>query len=119
MGLQGKKHALIFGSSGVSGWALVNELLGDYPSEGIWGNVTALANRPLSKEVSQWPDDKRLNIVSGIDLLKGTQEQLELVMKSKIPDVATVTHVYYFGRYMTIYIMFLRMKLKQGLLFHI
>ena len=93
------KHALIFGSSGVSGWALVNQILHDYPRRGVWHKVTALTNRPLSREVSQWPDTDKLRIVSGIDLLKGSQEDLEAAMNSRIPDIHTVTHVYYFGVY--------------------
>lgn len=96
------KHALIFGSSGISGWAVVNELLGDYPTTGIWGRVTALTNRPLDKKVSQWPDDRRLNIVSGIDLLNGSQNELELTMKNNISDIDSITHVYYYGECRTI-----------------
>lgn len=98
-----QKHAIIFGSSGVSGWALVNELLLDYPQQGVWSKVTALTNRPLSLETSQWPADPRLAIVSGIDLLKGSQDELEQAMKTRIPDVETVTHVYYMGELKLIY----------------
>jgi nucleoside-diphosphate-sugar epimerase len=93
------KHALVFGSSGVSGWALVNELLHDYPHHGVWGRVTALTNRPLGHGMSHWPEDKRLNIVSGIDLLKGSLQDLEEVTKTKISDVDSVTHIFYYGRY--------------------
>lgn len=89
------KTALVFGASGVSGWSFVNEILSDYPSPGTWKKVHALTNRPLSQSQSQWPNDPRLNIVSGIDLLKGSQEDLEAEIKGKIPDVDEVTHVYY------------------------
>ncbi|KAI1625814.1 hypothetical protein EDD37DRAFT_692827 [Exophiala viscosa] len=89
------KVALVFGASGVSGWSFVNEILNDYPKKGVWQEVYALTNRPLSKETSCWPDDPRLSIVSGIDLLKGTQEDLEAELKEKIPHVDRVTHVYY------------------------
>lgn len=92
------KHALVFGASGVTGWAVVNELLHDYPGKDVFNRVTALTNRPLSLEVSQWPADSRLNIVSGIDILKGEQEDLEAILKSKIPDIGSVTHVYYYGK---------------------
>ncbi len=91
------KHAIIFGSSGVSGWALVNELLHDYPEKGTWSRVTALTNRPLDRKTTLWPDDPRLNLVSGVDLLAGSQEELDETMKRKIPEVHTVTHVYYYG----------------------
>lgn len=89
------KSALIFGASGVTGWAFVNEILNDYPKKGTWTKVHALTNRPLSLEDSKWPKDSRLNIVSGIDLLKGSQEELEKTMKEKIEGVEEVTHVYY------------------------
>lgn len=91
------KHALVFGASGVSGWAAINELLHGYPDNTRWDKVTALTNRPLSIEVSQWPNKDNLQIVSGIDLLKGSIEELMGVMKEKIPDVENVTHVFYYG----------------------
>ena len=91
------KSALVFGASGVTGWAFVNEILHDYPEKGVWKNVYALTNRPLSQEYSFWPNDPRLNIVSGIDLLRGTQEDLEKEMKEKINGIEEVTHVYYLG----------------------
>jgi len=89
------KSALVFGASGVTGWSFINELLNDYPKTGVWKRVHALTNRPLSQEQSQWPNDPRLNIVSGIDLLKGSQDELEATLKEKIPDIGEVTHVYF------------------------
>jgi len=89
------KSALIFGASGVSGWAFVNEMLNDYPKKGVWGKVHALTNRPLKQGDSLWPNDPRLNIVSGIDLLQGSQEELEQTLKDRIEDVNKVTHVFY------------------------
>ncbi len=91
-------HALIFGASGISGWAVTNALLSDYPSPDAFSKVTALTNRPLSKEQAQWPESSKLQLVSGIDLLtsKG-QEGLEEEMKSKIADISTVSHVYFFS----------------------
>jgi hypothetical protein len=91
-----EKSALIFGASGVTGWAFVNELLHDYPKKGIWTKVHALTNRPLKQSDSLWPQDERLNIVSGIDLLKGSQEDLQNVLK-QIEGIEKVTHVYYLG----------------------
>ncbi|KAH8651832.1 hypothetical protein BGZ60DRAFT_436413 [Tricladium varicosporioides] len=88
------KSALIFGASGVTGWAFVNEILNDYPKKGIWGKVHALTNRPLKQSDSLWTNDPRLNIVSGIDLLKGTQENLEAAL-GVIEGIKEVTHVYY------------------------
>lgn len=92
-----KNHALVFGASGVSGWAFVNELLNDYPEKGVWDSVTALTNRPLSHEKSQWPQDERLSIVSGIDILAGSQEDLENSIRAKVPSHDKITHVFYVG----------------------
>jgi hypothetical protein len=90
------KSALIFGASGVTGWAFVNEILNGYPQKGTWKRVHALTNRPLKQSDSLWPNDSRLNIVSGIDLLKGSQDDLDGSL-SKIEGIQEVTHVYYLG----------------------
>lgn len=73
-------------------------MLHDYPEKGIWAKVHALTNRPLTQEASLWPADPRLNIVSGIDLLAGTQDDLENTIRSKVTEIEKVTHVYYLGR---------------------
>lgn len=91
------KIALVFGASGVTGWSLVNEILADHPRKGIWDKVHALTNRPLSLKDSHWPNDPRLNIVSGIDLLTGSQEDLEKELTTKVEGIEKVTHVYYLG----------------------
>jgi len=95
------KSALIFGASGVTGWAFVNEILNDYPKKGIWKNVHALTNRPLKREDSEWPSDPRLEIVSGIDLLKGGQSDLERDLETGIEGLSEVTHVYYLGMFLS------------------
>lgn len=99
MGSIGKQNrcALVFGASGVSGWAFVNELLHDYPEKGSWAQVHALVNRPLKREDALWPDDSRLHIVSGVDILKATQEELERILEDKVQGIERVTHVYYLG----------------------
>lgn len=89
------KSALVFGASGVTGWSFINEILTDYPKPNIWKRAHALTNRPLYQEQSQWPDDIRLDIVSGIDLLANSQQSLEQELIQKIPDIGKVTHVYY------------------------
>lgn len=89
------KSALVFGASGVTGWSFINELLHDYPKPNTWKKVYALTNRPLTISQSQWPDDSRLDIVSGIDLLQGSQEELEKEIKHNIKGIEEVTHVYY------------------------
>ena len=74
----------------------MNEILHDYPKKGVWSKVHALTNRPLKQSDSLWPKDERLNIVSGKDLLKGSQEDLESALKG-IEGIEKVTHVYYLG----------------------
>lgn len=91
------KVALVFGASGVSGWAFVNEALNDYPRKGVWKGVLALTNRPLSVEASRWPRDDRLSITSGINLLEGSQEEVEAGL-GKISGISEVTHMIYLGR---------------------
>ncbi|KAE8867373.1 hypothetical protein PTNB73_05467 [Pyrenophora teres f. teres] len=91
------KSALVFGASGVTGWSFINEILSDYPAKKVWKRAHALSNRPLSLSQSQWPEDPRLNMVSGIDLLGYDQETVEKEMQQKIPDISEVTHVYYFA----------------------
>ncbi|KAI0013577.1 hypothetical protein F4779DRAFT_342965 [Xylariaceae sp. FL0662B] len=94
-------HALVFGASGILGWAVVNQILENYPKQGVFSKVTALANRPLTRETAFWPspgpDVPALHLVDGIDLTKGTPDDLKEVFKQRIPDVETVTHVYYFA----------------------
>jgi nucleoside-diphosphate-sugar epimerase len=92
------KTALVFGASGVTGWAFVNELLNDYPAKGIWDSVYALTNRPLTAKAAMWPDDPRLHLVSGVDLLEGNQQDLESKLKSQVQGIKEVTHVYYLGQ---------------------
>lgn len=87
----------MYGASGVTGWAVVNQILDGYPATDTFTKVTALANRPLSPEAAQWPKSDKLEVVSGLDLLKGSQEELENGMKQKIADIENVTHVYFFA----------------------
>lgn len=91
-------HALVFGASGITGWAITNALINDYPHDTTFSKITALTNRPLTPEIAQWPPSKKLQVVSGLDLLteKG-QEGLEVEMKEKVKSIETVTHVYFFA----------------------
>ena len=92
-------HALIFGASGITGWAIANQILNGYPSPNAFSKVTALTNRPLKKEETLWPESNKLQLVSGIDLMNtGGQKALEQEMKSKIKDIDTVTQVFFFGQ---------------------
>jgi hypothetical protein len=94
--IQMAKSALVFGASGVSGWAFVNELLHDYPRPETFQKIHAFSNRPLSHATSQWPCSPLLYLVSGIDVLNGIQEDLETAFQ-RIEGIEDVTHVYYLG----------------------
>lgn len=91
-------HALVFGASGITGWAITNLILEGYPSPDTFASVTALTNRPLSVEAAQWPASPKLDIVSGIDILtdKG-QAGLEEELKAKVKRIGDITHVYFFA----------------------
>lgn len=92
-----ENHALVFGASGITGWAIVNQILNGYPDTSTFAKVTALTNRSLSPEAAQWPTSDKLEVISGLDLLRGSQEELEVAMRQKIADVENVTHVYFFA----------------------
>lgn len=93
----GGNHALVFGATGIQGWAVVNQILNGYPSEDAFEKVTALTNRPITEKML-WLESKKLNIVSGINLLtdKG-QEGLEKEMQERIPNMESITHMFFFG----------------------
>ncbi|KAI9896267.1 hypothetical protein N3K66_008439 [Trichothecium roseum] len=92
-------HALVFGASGITGWAVVNQIVArGYPSPETFASVTALTNRPLSPEASQWPPSPKLDVVSGVDVLNpGGQAALEEEMGRRVGRIGDVTHVYFFA----------------------
>ncbi|KAF5502419.1 Short chain dehydrogenase sirR [Colletotrichum aenigma] len=83
--------ALVFGASGISGWALMRECL-NYPSTKVFMRVIGLCKRPLAKEIARLPEDPRLEMHTGLDL---TNTELALRRLAVIADVAAVTHVYF------------------------
>ncbi|KAL2788160.1 hypothetical protein BJX66DRAFT_309448 [Aspergillus keveii] len=94
-----QNHALVFGAAGLLGWATVNQLLSGYPSAAPFTKVTAVLNRPVAKDdlhLPSGPNSPDLQIVSGIDLLQGTGEDLARQLQEKVPGVEGVTHVFYF-----------------------
>jgi nucleoside-diphosphate-sugar epimerase len=89
----GPYRALVFGASGITGWALVKEAL-EYPSRTTFDKVLGLTRRPLSTEKALLPvDDERLVLHSGLDLNAGTS-QTETLLK-QIEGIEAVTHVYF------------------------
>jgi nucleoside-diphosphate-sugar epimerase len=97
---ESNNHALVIGASGLIGWSVVNQLLQCYPAKGTFTRVTALVNRPLDLGDCFWPETTdstpALDLIPGINLLS-TDEELEATLKERVADVASITHVYYFG----------------------
>ncbi|KAK6202226.1 hypothetical protein LQW54_008938 [Pestalotiopsis sp. IQ-011] len=87
-------HALVFGASGILGWSVVDQILKNYPEEGVFRKVTALSNRPLSAENAFWPvaepGTPALQIVDGIDLTSGTIYYFAYMFH---PDFPTETQI--------------------------
>ena len=88
-------HALIFGASGISGWALLNEII-SYPTPTTFAKITGLSNRPLTLKQAYLPHDLRLNLVNGVDLTKSVEEVVQM-LKEKVEDVQTISHVFFTG----------------------
>lgn len=95
-------HAIVFGASGLIGWALVNQLLSSYPSAGTFSRVTAITNRPIVLSESHWPEPASnrpdLQLVSGFDLRHGDGATLAEKLKRTVRNVESITHIYYLGR---------------------
>ena len=89
-------RALIFGASGITGWAVAKEAL-KYPTPTTFDQVIGLTNRPLTKLEALLPEDERLQLYSGIDLSAGAS-QVEASLK-KIHGIEGVTHVYFSGEH--------------------
>lgn len=85
-------RALVFGASGITGWAVAKEAL-KYPTPTTFDQVIGLTNRPLTKLEALLPEDERLQLYSGIDLSAGAS-QVESSLK-KIHGIEGVTHVYF------------------------
>ena len=88
-------HALIFGASGISGWAILSEIT-SYPTPNSFAKITGLSNRPLTLEQAYLPQDPRLNLVNGIDLTKPVSEVVQK-LKDKVEDAHTISHVFFTG----------------------
>jgi hypothetical protein len=87
-------HALVFGASGITGWAITNSAL-SYPTSNTFSRVVGLTSRPLSPEASGFPSDARLQLYPGLDLSQGTETISEYL--KTIKNVEQITHVYFAG----------------------
>ncbi|KAL4908855.1 hypothetical protein BDW74DRAFT_73698 [Aspergillus multicolor] len=90
---ESKNVALVFGASGISGWAVTKCAL-SYPTPTTFSRVIGLTNRPLPLEKSGLPNDPRLELYSGINLRQSLDDVL-VQLQEKIPNLEEVTHVYY------------------------
>lgn len=88
------KSALVFGASGITGWAIANSAL-TYPTKETFARVVALTNRPLSREDSKFPEDSRLVLQSGVDL-SGDHDSIVRALRL-VDGISNVTHVYFTG----------------------
>lgn len=94
--VESKNVALIFGASGISGWAVTKCAL-SYPTPTTFDRVIGLTNRPLPLEKSGLPNDTRLELYHGVNLRENLDEVLSQ-LKEKVPNLEDVTHVYYLGK---------------------
>ncbi|KAL3428757.1 hypothetical protein BDV09DRAFT_203925 [Aspergillus tetrazonus] len=89
---ESKNVALIFGASGISGWAVTKWAL-EYPTT-TFARIIGLTNKPLSLEDSGLPKDPRLELYNGVNL-RGRFDDVLDQMQLKVPNIEDVTHVYY------------------------
>ncbi|KAK8867415.1 Tannase and feruloyl esterase family protein [Apiospora arundinis] len=95
-----ENHAIVFGASGLIGWAMVDQLLAPYPAPGTFASITAVANRPIDLGEAHWPEPEAgrrpdLRLVSGVDL-RGDAGALADTLRRQVPNADKITHVYYF-----------------------
>lgn len=84
-------QALVFGASGITGYPILKELL-KYPTPTTWSRIIGLTNRPLAKDIAQLPEDDRIELYSGLDLMDRNRSLLAL---QHIPGIDKTTHVFY------------------------
>ncbi|KAI0452223.1 hypothetical protein F5B21DRAFT_484540 [Xylaria acuta] len=93
------RHAIVFGASGLIGWAVVDQLLRSYPEAGTFSKITAVTNREVRFLESHWPDPGAdrpiLQLISGIDLRRGDGATLANALREAVEDIHTVTHLFY------------------------
>lgn len=94
--ISGDKVALVFGASGISGWAVTRSLL-EYPTRSTFSRVIGLTHRPQTRGQLSLPDDPRLEVYSGINL-RDSLDEVMTQMCETIPHLDQITHVYYLGK---------------------
>ncbi|KAH7052016.1 hypothetical protein B0J12DRAFT_710262 [Macrophomina phaseolina] len=86
-------HALILATSGISGWSLLNQAR-IYPTPTTFPRITGTTNRPFTLKQAHIPEDDRVKIAPGIDFTESVEEVVR-ALKEKVPDINTVTHVFF------------------------
>jgi hypothetical protein len=91
------RQALIFGASGISGWAIARECL-TYPTTDTFERIIALSNQPLQKEefLLRNANSDRLELYSGIDLTKDLDDVSSQL--AAISGIRKTTHAFYSGK---------------------
>ncbi|KAK5109709.1 hypothetical protein LTR85_002287 [Meristemomyces frigidus] len=92
MSTSSELRALVFGASGITGWAIVKEAL-SYPTSTTFSRVIGLTSRPLTVEDARLPQDARLQLYAGLDLSKDVKSTISYL--HGIPGIEHVTHVYF------------------------
>jgi hypothetical protein len=88
-------QALVFGASGITGWAITNSAL-TYPTPSTFSRVIGLTARPLGLEAAGFPSDPRLELYAGLDLSKDVDDIVGYLCKIK--HIEEITHVYFAGK---------------------
>lgn len=88
------RTALVFGASGITGWAILRETL-KYPTTSTFHKVIGLTNRPLDRSKSFLPEDSRLAIFPGVDLTAAVDDVAAKL--ASIDGIKDVTDVYFAG----------------------
>lgn len=88
------RTALVFGASGITGWAILREAL-NYPTTSTFHKVIGLTNRPLDRSKSFLPEDDRLVIVAGVDLTTAVDDVAAKL--ASIDGIEDVTDVFFAG----------------------
>jgi nucleoside-diphosphate-sugar epimerase len=86
-----KLQALVFGASGITGHAILKELVNPGTTR-AFDRTIGLTNRPLSKEAALLPEDDRIEVLSELDL---TDRDKTFELLKDIADIEKTTHVYF------------------------
>ncbi|KAL7815851.1 hypothetical protein V8C26DRAFT_107628 [Trichoderma gracile] len=86
------RTALVFGASGITGWAIVREAL-TYPTATTFNRVIGVTKQPLDRAKSLLPDDSRLTLAYGVDLTTTVDDVVAKL--ADIDGIGDITDVYF------------------------